>query len=109
MSVEGNKSVDEAAKTAAETRGIRRCLEEFTSLVYIGRRVTERKLKETKHWFPNRHESCGHIQRAQYNPGLETQEPDVAAMRRQTYISHWYFQLMSGHAAIGTFLKCIGK
>lgn len=44
-----------------------------------------------------------------YDPALETQQPDMTAMRRKTYISGRYFLLKLGHALFATFLKFIGK
>lgn len=82
MGVEANERANEAAKKAAETRGIQRCPERFTSLAHIGRTVTERKWKEAEHWFSNRYKSRYHIQRAKYNPALETQRSDETVMQR---------------------------
>lgn len=46
--VERNERADETAKIAAESAGIRRCPERFTSLTHIGQTVPERKCKEVK-------------------------------------------------------------
>lgn len=48
----------------------------------------ERKPKELKHWFRNRHKSRSHIQLAQYDLQEEMQGPDEAVMRKLAYISH---------------------
>lgn len=38
---------------------------------------------------------------------MEKHRPDEEAMQRQTYVSHQYFQLKSGHAVTDTFLRYI--
>lgn len=43
MGIEGYEKADRVTKTAALTRAIRRCPEQFTSLVHIELRVMERK------------------------------------------------------------------
>lgn len=88
MSVKGNKRSDEGVKVEVKTRGIRIFPKLFTSLVHIGRTVTERKWKEAKHSFWNRHESHSHIQAALHNSALEMLEPNKPAIRRQAHISH---------------------
>lgn len=47
MGVKGN----ERAKEATEEESIRRCQEMFVSLVHVRRTISERKLREAKHWF----------------------------------------------------------
>lgn len=107
--VEGNERADEAAKAAAEAVGVRRCPERFTSLAHIGRTVTERKWKKAQHWFQKKHENRTHIHRARYEPTLDTQGPDETAMYGNARVARRYFQLKSGHAVTGSFLKRVGK
>lgn len=46
IGVNKNEKADQTAKEAAERPGTQRCPKRFTSLAYVGRTVTERKLKE---------------------------------------------------------------
>lgn len=109
MGVEGNERADEAAKAAAETLGARRCPERFALLAHINRTITERKWKEARHWFKTKHEAQPYTQRARYDPSLDTQGPDAEALGEAASTARRYFQLKSGHAVTGAFLRRIGK
>lgn len=71
--------------------------------------MTERKWKEAKLWFWNKHEGCFHIGRIEYDSAIEMQRPGEVTMRRRADISHRYFQLKSGNRMTGSFLRLIGN
>lgn len=74
MGVEENERADEVAKETAERPGTRRCPERFTSLVYVGLMILERKWKQAKHWFRVENDRQHPLQRAGYNPALGSQD-----------------------------------
>lgn len=49
IGVAGNERANEVVLETVEKSGRRRCLEQFTSLAYVGRKITEHKWKENKH------------------------------------------------------------
>lgn len=108
ISVEWNRKANKAAKESAERACTRRCPEKFASLAHISRKVTERKLKEVKQWFRTVSNGRPSLQRVQYDPALQSQGPNVAAMEKAVQVSRRYFQLKSGHTVTGIYPKCIG-
>lgn len=68
-----------------------------------------RKWKEPNHWFIMKNDRRPPLERAWYDPALESQGPDKAPMETTAHVSRRYFQLMSRHALMITFLQRIGK
>lgn len=87
MGVEGNEKADEKAKDAAERSGTRRFPERFASLAHVNCTITERKWKEAKHSFKMENNMRPPLQRARYDPALESQGPDIEAMMEPAYVS----------------------
>lgn len=74
MGIAGNEKAYEAGKEAAERAGTRLCPEQFASLAHVGWTITQCKLKKAKHWFRSRHDRQDPLQKAKYDPTLETKE-----------------------------------
>lgn len=49
------------------------------------------------------------IQRTRYDPALESQGPDTAAIKKAEEVSTQYFQLKPWHGIMGTYLQPIRK
>lgn len=81
----------------------------FPSLTLVGCIISERKLKEAKHWLKTVNVKCPLIYRVRYNSVLENQGPDKGAMKEKAYVFRRNFQLMLGHTVTGTYFCCIGK
>lgn len=93
----------------AERTGAQRWQEQFASLTYIGRTVTEQKWKEAKHWFRTQNDRCTPLKTTHYYQALESQCHDTAAMERAAWVFRPYFQIKSGHAIMSTYLQRIGR
>lgn len=87
IDVEGNKKADEAAKETAKKAGIGRCPKTFASLARVQRKLSERNQKEAKHWLRTENDRHPPLQRAQYDPAIVIQGPDVAAMEKAAHVS----------------------
>lgn len=93
MGIQGKEKADEVAKESSENVDTQRCPEQFASFTYVSRTVTKRKWKEPKHWFRMKSDRCPPLQRARYDPALESQEPDMAEIQKEAQISRRYYQL----------------
>lgn len=100
---------DKPAKEATERTNTTRCPERFTLLTHIVRTMSERKWKESKHWFRTENDRRPPLQQARYDPTLECEGLDAAAMKEAAYVMRRYIQLKIGHTVTGTYLYLIGK
>lgn len=64
--------------------------------------------KKAKHRFRSKLGREGPLQRARYDPALETKGTDKDAMDTAVQMSRRYFQLKTGHVIRGAYLRCIG-
>lgn len=69
----------------------------------------EGKWKETKYWFRRENDKRPPLQRAGYDPALESQGSDEAAIKNAVYVLRRYFQLESGHALTSSYLQRIER
>jgi ribonuclease HI len=102
----GNEKADEWAKMAARNeRGSEQMPYEFssTSLAHLKRGITERKWVEACSWMESRL-SKHHA----YRPRKRMQ-PDPTPAKASKAVASRYYQLRTGHALIGPYLKKIGK
>ncbi len=98
--VEGNEVADGMAKEAAENRthAVPDEIRWQASLPHLARQATEDKVKATSQWISDHvHPEC------QYHPPSGT-GLCKALRRTRKSTAQRYYQLLSGHAAIGSFL-----
>ena len=99
--VPGNEVVDGMAKTAAgdTSHEVPDQVRWQTSLPHLARRATERRTQATTQWV-----------RDHVRPERRYHPPGGSGLRRRMLrrvpksVAQWYYQLLSGHAAIGSFL-----
>jgi hypothetical protein len=95
---------DEAAKEATNPRTRRISYEtSFASLAHINRVTTERKWEESKEWLV---EQCRGHRAYKLVTTQRRDRPPLSAPKRT---AARYYQLKTGHALIGPYLKRIGK
>lgn len=93
MGVAWNKKANEVVKMTAKRVGIQRYPEHFNSLTHIELMITNGKWNEIRHWFTMENDRTPPLQRARYDPTLESQDPDTAAIEKEVQVSRLYFQL----------------
>ena len=103
--VEGNERADKAAKEAASGRKVRTA--KWTSLTHIKRKITEEKKLQISIWHEQKTKEREASRRGFYIPCLKPQIHPLLGKTRKSYASRFY-QLKTGHGAIGTFLERIG-
>ena len=113
--IAGNEKADEWAKVATgqpETHGMKwltidnrpRCMPPL-SLAHLSRQVAEKKWEEAKGWAYSR------IANPSYNVKCrqwQRNQPDPALAKARNGIASRYYQLKTGHALTGMYLKWIG-
>lgn len=102
--IEGNEKADEAAKQATSPKVTRLPQEEsFASLAHINRTTTDRKWAEHRQWLE------AHCKGHTAYTLTSAQRTDRAPATAEKRTAARYYQLKTGHALIGTYLKRIGR
>ena len=107
--IPGNEVADEWAKLAAnepDDHGVEwlarahgtRLPERATSLAHLRRRATEKKWPEARTWCERRNLNKGYVLR-------KKGKPDPTPARAEKRTASRYYQLKSGHALTGVYLK----
>ena len=102
--VEGNERADKAAREAALGRRVRTA--KWTSLTHVRRQITEEKQSQVRTWHGQKTLERERNRRGFYIPSVKSQIHPLLGQARKCYASRFY-QLKTGHGAIGTFLKRI--
>jgi len=102
--VEGNERADQAAKRATEKSP--RNARGKISLAFLKRTKTEERTKSRKKWLKRALDRRGQGQRSWKVESNWKQDPVVAGAPKK--IACRYYQLKTGHAAIGAYLRKIG-
>ena len=103
--VEGNERADKAAREAALGKRVRTA--KWTSLTHVRRRITQEKRSQIHNWHRQKTLERESNRRGFYIPFVKSQIHPLLGQTRKFYASRFY-QLKTGHGAIGTFLKRIG-
>ena len=103
--VEGNERADKAAREAALGRRVHTA--KWTSLTHVRRQITEEKQSQVRTWHGQKTLERERNRRGFYIPSVKSQIHPLLGQARKCYASRFY-QLKTGHGAIGTFLKRIG-
>lgn len=101
-----NEKADRAAKEAARGRKIRTA--RWTSLAHVKRQIMEERKLQIYMWYEQKARERESFKRGFYIPCLKTQIHPLLGKTKKLYASRFY-QLKTGHGAIGTFLERIGK
>ena len=103
--VERNERADKAAKEAAGRERIQTA--RWTSLTHLKRRITEEKKLQLRAWHEQKTKERESRKSGFYVPSLKAEMDPLLGKTKKFYASRFY-QLKTGHAAIGTFFNRIG-
>ena len=104
--VEGNEMADKAAREAAGGERIQTA--RWTSLTHLRRQLTEEKSSQLRAWYEQKTKERESRKSGFYVPSLKAEMDPLLGNTKKSYASRFY-QLKTGHGAIGTFLSRIGE
>ena len=102
---EGNERADKAAKEAALGRRV--CTAKWTSLTHVKWQITDEKKSQISIWHRQKTMERERNRRGFYIPSIKPQIYPLLGKAKKFHAFRFY-QLKTGHGAIGTFLKRIG-